>query len=267
MKIDKNFLSDKSDEALLEELMRVAQITGTNSVTQAEFKKHGRVSVSTIEKRFGGWNNGLKRAGLQTSRNRDIPDEQLLLEISRVWNILGRRPKYDEFNKLATVSSALLENRFGTYLKAMDAFIKSEKISEIAPTSVLEIQTKQALHSPAVSGARRNDTKYGPLLNYSGMQHAPLNELGVVFVFGMLAKELGFIVEAIRAAYPDCEAKRQDEDHKFWKRVMIEFEYASSGFLKHRHDVSRCDLIVCWIHDWKDCPIEVLELSKIVESL
>jgi len=23
---------------------------------------------------------------------------------------------------------------------------------------------------------------------------------------------------------------------------------------------------VCWIHDWKACPIEVLELSKIVES-
>lgn len=151
----------------------------------------------------------------------------------------------------------------------MDAFIGSEDASKAAavpPPPALEIQTKQALHSPTVGGTRRNETKYGPLVNFRGMQHAPLNELGVVFVFGMLARELGFIVEAIGAAFPDCEAKRLDEDRKFWKRVMIEFEYASSSFPKHGHDVSRCDLIVCWIHDWKDCPIGVLELSKIVES-
>ena len=28
-----------------------------------------------------------------------------------------------------------------------------------------------------------------------------------------------------------------------------------------------CDLIVCWIHDWKDCPLEVRELKTAIEQL
>jgi hypothetical protein len=28
-----------------------------------------------------------------------------------------------------------------------------------------------------------------------------------------------------------------------------------------------CDLIVCWKHNWPECPIEVLELEKVVMSL
>jgi len=26
-----------------------------------------------------------------------------------------------------------------------------------------------------------------------------------------------------------------------------------------------CDPIVCWKHNWAECPLEVLELSKLVE--
>ncbi|HEY2168933.1 MAG TPA: hypothetical protein VGJ30_04865, partial [Candidatus Angelobacter sp.] len=48
------------------------------------------------------------------------------------------------------------------------------------------------------------------------------------------------------------------------QRVRIEFEYESRNFLAHMHPAAHCDLIVCWKHNWKDCPIEVLELSKLV---
>ena len=99
------------------------------------------------------------------------------------------------------------------------------------------------------------------------MQHAPLNELGVVFLFGMLAKELGYSVEAISAAFPDCEAKRYDKQNGTWERIFIEFEYCSSSFQKHAHDHNQCDLIVCWEHDWKDCPIDVLPLERIVKKI
>jgi hypothetical protein len=29
------------------------------------------------------------------------------------------------------------------------------------------------------------------------------------------------------------------------------------------HDVSGCDMIVCWIHNWPECPLEVVELREI----
>ena len=50
--------------------------------------------------------------------------------------------------------------------------------------------------------------------------------------------------------------------------MHIEFEYKSSHFKRHGHlkrmnEGIKCDMIVCWEHDWVECPegIEVLELK------
>jgi len=49
---------------------------------------------------------------------------------------------------------------------------------------------------------------YGEPLGLAAMAHAPTNELGVLFLFGIMAAELGFRFERLQAAFPDCEAKR-----------------------------------------------------------
>ena len=80
------------------------------------------------------------------------------------------------------------------------------------------------------------NTAYGPFLNFRGLQHAPLNELGVVFLFGMICNDLGYVVESIRSGYPDCKAKRRiDKKMDNWERVKIEFEFRSS--LSKRMDI------------------------------
>ena len=50
-------------------------------------------------------------------------------------------------------------------------------------------------------------------------------------------------------------------------RLRIEFEYESRNFLRHLHDPSQCDIIVCWKHNWKGCPgeIEVIELGTVID--
>jgi hypothetical protein len=65
--------------------------------------------------------------------------------------------------------------------------------------------------------------------------------------------------------YPDCETKREVAPGK-WQRCRIEFEYESKNFLRHGHDPKKCDVIVCWRHNWKECPeeIEVIELSRVL---
>ena len=107
---------------------------------------------------------------------------------------------------------------------------------------------------------------FGALLNFRGLQHEPINEQGVVYLFGMISSELGLIVEGIQSAYPDCQAKRCVNDNR-WQRVRIEFEFASSKFREHGHDPAGCDLIVCWEHDWQECPVEVVELRSVIERL
>jgi hypothetical protein len=40
------------------------------------------------------------------------------------------------------------------------------------------------------------------------------------------------------------------------------------NFRDHGHPLTGCDVIVCWLHNWPDCPahIEVLELSSFIKS-
>jgi hypothetical protein len=108
----------------------------------------------------------------------------------------------------------------------------------------------------------------GPPFYPCAFSNAPANEMGVMILFGMLAGELGFQIEAVQGKYPDIEAKRQIQPGK-WQRVWIEVEYESRNFTLHGHDPSKCNIIVCWRHNWVNCPkhIEVIELSKIVAAL
>ena len=114
----------------------------------------------------------------------------------------------------------------------------------------------------------RGRPSYGQPLDFRGLRHEPINELGVVLLFGLVAKELGYIVESVQSGFPDCEAKRQIAPQR-WQRVHIEFEFESRNFRDHGHPLTGCDVIVCWRHNWPDSPpqIEVLELSSVIQSL
>jgi hypothetical protein len=95
---------------------------------------------------------------------------------------------------------------------------------------------------------------------------APINEQGVLFVFGAVAQDLGLCITHVQTGFPDVEAMRIVGPNKC-QRVLYELEYESRNFLAHGHSVHECDGIVCWINNWPDCPVEVIELRKVVEEL
>jgi hypothetical protein len=105
----------------------------------------------------------------------------------------------------------------------------------------------------------------GDLINFRGLVYAPLNENGVIFLFGKIVHDLNMYIEEIKPGFPDCIARRFVG--KGWERVAIEFEHSSSNFKTHGHDPNQCDIIVCWEHDWPDCSIEVIELKSEIQSL
>jgi hypothetical protein len=112
---------------------------------------------------------------------------------------------------------------------------------------------------------RKDRPVMGEPFDRSPMTNAPVNELGVMVLFGMVAAGLGLQVESVQGKFPDCMAKRQVAPGK-WQHLRIEFEYESKNFRLHGHDPKGCDMIVCWRHNWKECPaeIEVVELSRLV---
>lgn len=105
----------------------------------------------------------------------------------------------------------------------------------------------------------------GAPMHTAGLTHEPVNEMGVSMLFAMMARDLGFIVESVQAPFPDCRAKMEVMPGR-WQDVRVEFEKDSRSFAEHGHDPKGCDMIVCWRHNWKECPKEimVLELRKAI---
>lgn len=129
--------------------------------------------------------------------------------------------------------------------------------------STLSTESTESRQAPRSTRKRSAAPVYGRPIMLPELATAPTNELGVIYLFGVLAKVLGFMVLRLQAEFPDCEVLRRGEDGR-WRRLRVEFEFESRNFLLHGHDVNGCDLIVCWVNNWPSCPVEVLELSKIV---
>lgn len=98
------------------------------------------------------------------------------------------------------------------------------------------------------------------------MRWTPTNEMGVVALFIEFRKELGFpIIEVIRTNFPDAAVF--EAASKGYVRKYIEFEFRSSGYKSHLKSKRKCHYVVCWDHDWKDCPIPVVELRKQIPAI
>ncbi len=181
-------------------------------------------------------------------------------------------------NWLSSHTQGPLTRRFGSWLnvpQGMKEFAEKEGWA-VDWKDVLEIvgrserregrdgQINQASVRVPLMGPRvqSKGPVYGPLMRSPAMAYGPVNEAGVVYLFGTLAERLGFMMLRMQSDFPDGEAMRRIEEER-WERVRIEFEYESRNFLKHMHDAHECDLIVCWRHNWPECPLEVLELRSI----
>lgn len=83
----------------------------------------------------------------------------------------------------------------------------------------------------------------------------PRSELNVREVFAQRAEALGYRIVESRAAFPDYLLEHEGD------RIFAEAEFRTSNFLRHRHDLARCDLIIVWEHDLPSMPMPVLDLK------
>ena len=110
--------------------------------------------------------------------------------------------------------------------------------------------------------------QFGSKIDFRSLSCAPVNEQGVVYLFGVLHDTFDFKIESIQTGFPDCIARRKITDEK-WEELKIEFEFKSKSFKEHKHDPDETDMIICWEHNWDDCPedIEVVELQSMLYEL
>jgi len=265
-------------EFIISEIQRVVSESGTDTVSRSTFKSKSNISEWQILKHFDSWSEAVEAAGFVPIDNKRIDDDTLFQEMRSVFIQNGGICNRTQFDKQCQYCVDVYKKHFGKWTDILIAFREWLGTSEdsfpfidqlprpAVPNDqrpVEESTSRLPYHQTASKG-----TLYGHFLNFRGLQHEPINEQGVVFLFGTVCFELGFAVEAIQTGFPDCEAKRRVKNRRGeWQKVRIEFEYRSSEFRNHGHNPEGCDVIVCWIHDWQECPLEVLELRTAIKEL
>jgi hypothetical protein len=232
-------MAEITRDTIIEAAKRIAADSGA-TLTKTDFVRLSGIGEYHIYRLFpeGGWSEVRKLAGLDRHpMDLDpVTDDQLMAEFYRVAKEFGKIPTWSVFASRARFSDTTIRRRFGgpegTLRHLRDWLVTHEPESPLLE----ELKTKSRHEFPtppevanAQPGAQRIWAKgtgpvFGRPIDFRGLRHVPINEQGVVFLFGMVAYELGFIVEAVQSGYPDCEAKRcVDRKSQRWQRVGIEF--------------------------------------------
>jgi hypothetical protein len=278
-------MNRKSKEEVIEALKLASKITNNGVLTKMQFIRNSDITISDVYRHFQKWSDACQEAGVEYDRTHEpLSDEEILCDWGTVTRKLGHIPTMSEYHHNGKHGRNVFK-RFGKWTDIPDAFIRiyndSDEWRDVVEISNKLSQKPKKVRIPSEPREynRRGDMRshqkipdrpiYGPPINFRGLRHAPVNEQGVVLLFGMVADELGYQVESVQIGYPDCEAKRKIAKGQ-WQAVQIEFEYESKNFLTEGgHDPKKCDVIVCWIHNWAECPenLEVLALSEIIKKL
>ncbi len=265
--------SSLSRKQIIETLVALGKELG-RTPRKIEFLAHTGTNHGQIQRHFKSWNLALAAAELRPNVVKCNNASELLDDWGNVTRELGHCPQLAEYKSRGRYGCSTFRRLFQSWPGTARAFyMRSAEDSKWQ--DVIAIIRKASRPLLAASGPETatfmqytapSGISYGEPIDFEFLRNAPVNEAGVVYLFGCLAPKLGYSVEAIQTQFPDCEAKRRDSDGRL-RRVRIEFEFESKNFLRHKHEVKGCDVIVCWRHNWEGCPLQVVELSEELRKL
>ncbi|MBZ5509509.1 MAG: TetR/AcrR family transcriptional regulator [Acidobacteriia bacterium] len=270
-----------------------------------ELMKHAGIDRPQIRKHFGNYEQALEECKLEIpERGRKVEIDRLFRDWAGVVRALKRLPSVYEYEKLSRYSVRPLRKRFGVWAQVpvgLRMYAEDHGLAEEWKDVLVLVGGQEGRQEGCQDGEQAGGPRggqggsagmsrwkkigaerdifsqpifqrpmfdrpmYGPLIRSNALVYAPTNESGVVCLFGAMAEQLGFLVLRIQTEFPDCEAMRLVGKDRL-QPVRIEFEYESRNFLRHMHDVRGCDLIVCWEHNWPECPLEVVELKRYCQN-
>lgn len=266
-------------ENIIAQAKSAAAALGKSSLSRSEFIQHSGISNNQIYRHFDGWREVCELAGLEPHvQNVRLDNDEIFSAMRDAFIRIGSIVTKTKIDRHYRYSMDVFKKRGLNWTATLIEFRKWVEKNDPTFPCLAQLPTQQ-FEPPAESEPHvarrattvpawhaRNSRLFGDFLNFRGLQHAPVNEQGVVFLFGMVAHELGYVVEMVTTGFPGCEAKRRVSGGR-WERVRIEFEFQSRNFRDHGHAPAGCDVVVCWEHNWPECPNEVLELKEAIRAL
>lgn len=119
-----DFLEAYDEGSIVEELKRIAGLTGKQTVTKNDIANHGRMSYAVVNRRFGSLRRALEAAELKPRRFMKASEDELLRILVELWmrtlKDAGRRPERKDLRHYGyEVSPDTFVRRFGTWKKAL----------------------------------------------------------------------------------------------------------------------------------------------------
>jgi Homing endonuclease associated repeat len=232
------------------------------------------VTRREIRRHFATYTEAVRACGFRCEGNgHQVPLDALFKDWAGVARKIKKLPTVAEYELHGKYSVQPLFRRFGSWRQTPLGLLLYAQAHGLASKwrDVLDMVKNGTVKGPGKQGRGKKPLQersskiltdrptYGAPMVEGPLANEPDNEQAVVFLFGAMARELGFVALKIRTGYPDCEAMREVAPG-IWQKVNIEIEQESRNFVKHLHNVKKCDLIVCWKHNWPQCPLEVIEL-------
>lgn len=204
------------------EAARKAAVENGGFLSRSDFQRITGIGQYHVYRLFpeGGWSEVLQLAGVafHPQYNQNVSDDDLIKEFHRVASELGEIPTWPTLEAKGGFNRKTMTKRFGGARGTVQRYAQWLRAND--PTNPLLALAEASLSRPIEVAAvsvgqvtqrghwdRSDGPEDGAPINFRGLRHAPLNEQGVVYIFGMVSHELGFLVEAVHSAYPDCEAK------------------------------------------------------------
>lgn len=197
--------------------------------SRSAFISHTRISEYQILKHFPSWNSAVEAAGLEPDMtNVQIEDDELLSDWGRLVRELRQIPTRVQYRHYGKFGAGSFEHHFGPWSCLPEKFRafaeQREEWTDVLALLPVKKTDKRVTHfnrstskenkgienSSVPISHTRNHSKlgdrpvYGNHIDFRGLRHEPVNENGVIFLFGIVARELGYSVESVQAGFPDC---------------------------------------------------------------
>jgi len=245
---------ERRKSACIESLRQLAQKIG-RTPSERDYKKHyssikGAPTPSQLRYEFGTWTAAVKSAGLtplptDPPRN-DISTEDLIAEFVRIANKLGCLPSKEIFRNESKFSNVPYNRRWGPWSKVQSHFASNH--------------AKEFSFVPCVNELSHTPPKTQKLSIDCPLVYEPRNEFETIVLFTVVAKDLGYRILSIQSGFPDATLEKDGVE------VRAEFEFLSSNYLSHCHELSPDILCICWRVDCDLSPVKVLCLEEIIHA-
>lgn len=156
-----SFAVDCTTANVIEDILAIKEKLNAETITREQYDTYGKYSSSTLEHKFGSWNNVLKMSNLPLNVNRNITNENLFCGIERLWTVLGRQPTTTDIKKGTSVYSLnTYTRRFGGWRNTLNAFVNYINKSDDSNNSSAFLKNNDCSEFPMTTTEDTLDDKH-----------------------------------------------------------------------------------------------------------